>query len=114
MNSASTEVLGSIESEASPAPCELCGQTIEDVEELIYLRASDLVAQWERADPRDCWRHTGERPPPAIPPAPTSAPQYRTAQSTIDAFFFVVRLGDVDHLKRWLAQHPLDAQHLHR
>jgi hypothetical protein len=25
----------------------------------------DLVRQWELADPRDRWRHTGEAPPPA-------------------------------------------------
>jgi hypothetical protein len=39
---------------------------IEDLEVLIYLRAADMVAQWECADPRDAWRYTGEQPPRAI------------------------------------------------
>jgi hypothetical protein len=34
---------------------------------------------------------------------------YRTAQSTIDAFWYLVRLNDPDRLKTWLANHPLDA-----
>jgi hypothetical protein len=90
-------------------PCELCGCAIEDLEELIYLRAADLIAQWERADPRDAWRHTGEHPPRAII-EPRSAPDpYRPAQSTVDAFWYVVRLDDPDYLANWLAQHPLDA-----
>jgi len=37
---------------------------------------------------------------------------YSTPQSTVDAFLYVVRLGDADYLSRWLAQHPLDAPHL--
>jgi hypothetical protein len=45
-----------------------------------------------------------------IIPPPTQA--YRTPQSTIDAFFYVVRLDDPDYLKRWLARHPDDAAHL--
>ena len=36
--------------EIASRPCELCGCTIEDLEELIYLRAADLIAEWERAD----------------------------------------------------------------
>jgi hypothetical protein len=92
--------------------CELCGYAIEDLEELIYLCAADLIAQWEIADPRDRWRHTGEHPPSAVE-TPRAAPQpYRTPQSTIDAFWYVVRLDDPDYLTRWLERHPLDASAL--
>jgi hypothetical protein len=34
---------------------------------------------------------------------------YRTAASTIDAFWSLVRLRDPGRLKDWLADHPLDA-----
>jgi len=40
----------------------------------------------------------------APPPRP-----YRTAQSTIDAFFYLVRLDEPAHLKAWLADRPQDA-----
>jgi hypothetical protein len=95
--------------------CELCGCAIEDLDELIYLRAADLIAQWELADTRDAWRHNGEHPPRSTGsdavPLPQARP-YRTPQATIDAFWYVVRLDDPDYLTRWLAQHPLDASAL--
>jgi hypothetical protein len=97
-----------------PRPCELCGCTTEDVEELIYLRADDLIAQWERADPRDCWRYIGEQPPRAVERAPAAAQPYRTPQSTIDAFWYVAGLNDPDHLKRSLAEHPRDVMALQK
>src|SRR5437016_9814027 len=93
-------------------PCELCGCAIEDFEELIYLRAADLIAQWERADPRDNWKYTGEHPPRGLPAPP--APPYRTPQATIDGFWYVAGLGDADYLTRWLAQHPLDVTALQK
>jgi hypothetical protein len=34
---------------------------------------------------------------------------YRTAQSTIDAFKYLVGLRDPGRLKDWLADHPQDA-----
>ena len=34
---------------------------------------------------------------------------YRTAASTIDAFWYLVRLRDPVRLKTWLADHPQDA-----
>jgi hypothetical protein len=37
---------------------------------------------------------------------------YHPPQSTIDAFWYVVRLDDAEYLKRWLAQHPRDAEAL--
>jgi hypothetical protein len=107
-----------------PRPC-VCGYTIDqhlrvdtpegpefycrDIEADEFGGADDLVRQWELADPRDRWKHTGEPPPPEIGiPVSTTRPSYRTPQSTIDAFWYVVRLEDADHLKRWLAQHPRD------
>jgi hypothetical protein len=106
--------------DAEPAPieiepCELCGCAIEDLEELIYLRAADLIAQWERADPRDAWRHTGEHPPRSTGSDAEPIPQarsYRTPQSTIDAFWYVVSLCDPERFKAWLAHRPADAPFL--
>jgi hypothetical protein len=70
--------------------------------------AAQIVRQWELDDPRDRWKHTGELPPQAVEMPRAAAQPYRTPQSTIDAFWFVAGLGDVDHLARWLAQHPRD------
>ncbi len=97
--------------EIDPRACALCGYTIEDLEELIYLRAADLIAEWERADPRDRWRHTGEQPPRAVG-NPATAQSYNTPQATIDAFFYVVGLADPEKFKAWLVAHPKDAQFL--
>ncbi|MCK1627409.1 hypothetical protein IVA98_30710 [Bradyrhizobium sp. 160] len=69
--------------------------------------ASRLVMQWELADPRDRWRWTGELPPMQQVPAIEKLP-YRTAQSTIDAFHYVVREGDPERLATWLRNHPAD------
>jgi hypothetical protein len=75
--------------------------------------AADIVRQWELADPRDRWRHTGEGPPA---PEGWAAPiqQYQTPQATVDAFWHVMRLDDPNYLGRWLNNHPLDAPHLHK
>lgn len=125
--------------ELDPRPCELCGLTIDrhqmidegegpeffcldlPVEELTLdelerraeLRRQEeiaaMVRNWEMDDPRDRWRHTGE-PRPATQPTPVQrrAP-YAPPQSTVDAFLYVVALDDVDRLKMWLDDHPLDA-----
>lgn len=112
--------------EIDPRPCGLCGRTIDQHEcvdqgegpEFFCRDDDDIVVCWELADPRDAWRHTGEPPPPAhvrngdILQKTAAAPQYRTPQATVDAFFFVVRLNDADYLKRWLEQHPRDAKAL--
>jgi hypothetical protein len=89
-----------------PQPCDLCGCTIEDVEELIYLRADDLIAQWERSDLRDCWRHTGEQPPRAVERARAAAQPYRTPQSTIDAFWYVVDLALMRRIDELHLEYP--------
>ena len=93
-------------------PCELCGCAIEDLEELIYLRAADLIAQWERNDPRDNWKHTGQHPPRRQPTPTQPARPYRTPQATIDAFLYVVSLCNPERLKAWLGDHPQDAPFL--
>jgi len=46
--------------------------------------------------------------PPLVPDAPRP---YRTPQSTVDAFWYVVG-SDPDKLSQWLADHPRDAAHL--
>jgi hypothetical protein len=38
---------------------------------------------------------------------------YRTAESTVDAFWYLVRLNDPDRLEAWLADHPMDAAYLY-
>jgi hypothetical protein len=119
--------------EIDPRPCEWCGLTIDQhimVEEgegpeffcpEVEPDAASLVVQWEMADPRDAWRHTGETPPPVdfrnadLARVPESARQhYRTPQSTIDAFWVITRTGNTDGIADWLANHPRDAQHLHK
>jgi hypothetical protein len=90
-------------------PCELCGCLIEDFETLIYVRAAELAAQWEGADPRDRWRPTGAPPPRALDVPSAPARPYRPPQATIDAFRYLVRLGDQQRLSNWLKDHPADA-----
>jgi hypothetical protein len=78
-------------------PCGECGLTIdrhqrvdtpegpeffcEDLEIQIHLDAADLVKQWELADPRDAWKHTGEQRPRAVE-APAAA-QTETADGLL-------------------------------
>jgi hypothetical protein len=111
--------------EIDSRPCGECGCTIDrhrrvdtpegpeffcaDIETQIHLDAADLVKQWELADPRDRWRHTGE-PKPATSDIPKSNPRpYSTPDSVKDAFWYVVSLNDLKRLKTWLANHPADA-----
>ncbi|WLA53200.1 hypothetical protein [Bradyrhizobium diazoefficiens] len=70
--------------------------------------AARLVRDWELDDPRDRWRWTGELPPVQQVAAIEKAP-YRTPQSTIDAFHFVLSAGDLERLAAWLLHHPDDA-----
>jgi hypothetical protein len=118
--------------EIDPRPCELCGLTIDrhtmvdagdgpeffcrdlspddmtldELERRAELRWQEegaaILARWEAEDAKR----------PSAAPVPASKESHHTAQATIDAFLFVVRLGDADHLSRWLADHPLDAPHL--
>ena len=38
---------------------------------------------------------------------------YRITKSTIDAFWYLVRLNDFERLAAWLADHPQDTQFLY-
>jgi hypothetical protein len=114
-----------------PRPCGWCGLTIDrhrnsdsgEGPEFFCAGVddapADIVRQWEMADPRDRWRHTGEAPPPEhvrnsdISARPADKPQpYRTPQATRDAFWYVVGLADPEKFKAWLADHPKDARFL--
>jgi hypothetical protein len=111
--------------EIDPRPCECCGCTIDqhrrvdtpegpeffcdDIEREIMLGAADLVRRWELADSRDRWKHTGEPPPKASTSREPGLKPYRTAQSTVDAFWLVIGLNDPDRLKAWMRNHPKDA-----
>ncbi|WP_354175536.1 hypothetical protein [Bradyrhizobium sp. LA6.1] len=62
-----------------------------------------LVKRFELDDPRDRWKWTGK-----LPPAPEKASEPRPRpipQSTVDAFNYVVSLGDADRLRKWLRDH---------
>lgn len=126
--------------EIEPRACEWCGLTIDQhimvddgegpeffCEEIhphaagVTFDAPDLVRQWEMQDPRDAWRHTGEIPPPVAfrnadfaGAAPPSRQDYRTPKATVEAFFYVTRTKDAAGIAGWLADHPRDAQHLHK
>jgi hypothetical protein len=126
--------------EIDPRPCEWCGLsidrhvmvddgegpehhcpdpdglTLDELErraELVrQIEVAAIVRDMELNDPRDRWRHTGEPRPHAeeIPLAPRRP--YCTPQSTVDAFWYVVRLDNAEYMRTWLAQHPLDAPFL--
>ncbi|MGA2056909.1 MAG: hypothetical protein ABSG88_16540 [Bradyrhizobium sp.] len=110
--------------EIDPRPCDWCGFTIDqhvmvdDGEGPEFLcqeiepHAANLVVQWEMADPRDRWKHTGEAPPKASPAPAPMRQHYRTPQATIDAFWFAVGECKPEHLKAWLADHPRDMPYL--
>jgi hypothetical protein len=127
--------------EIDPRPCELCGllidqhfmvdhgegpeffcadlspdeMTLPELEQRDALRLQEHVAamveQWERADPRDRWKQTGEPPPPdSVRNGPQAEPcrqSNRPAQSTVDAFLHLAR-HDRGRLAAWLANHPQD------
>jgi hypothetical protein len=124
--------------EIEPRPCAQCGLTIDrhqmvddgegpeffcanipldELERRAELRREEEMAamlmQWELADPRDRWRHTGE-PKPVIPPDLARQEPYAPPQSTVDAFWVVLDRGDPQALAAWLADHPLDGSHLHQ
>jgi hypothetical protein len=124
MNAINPEQLELDPIEVDPRPCR-CGLTIDqhrmvdigegpeffcdDAEYQIHLNATDLVRQWELADPRDRWKHTGEAPPPSSNIPDVGRRPYRTAESTVAAFWYVISLNDLEYLKAWLANHPADA-----
>jgi hypothetical protein len=119
--------------EIDPRPCEFCGLTIDrhdmvdhgegpefycadvspddmtlpELERRAELRRQEEVAAiFARLEAMD---DPSKRPRRPLAPR---AESYRTPQSTIDAFRYVVRLGDADYLGDWLDRHPLDASYL--
>ena len=105
--------------------CEHCARTIDQHQRVDTERGpefycyydNDIVTCWELADPRDAWRHAGEVPPKNCSPSEPfffRKRPYSTPKSTIDAFWHVCRLGDTDHLARWLEQHPRDVAFLQK
>ncbi|MDA9415705.1 hypothetical protein XH81_12755 [Bradyrhizobium sp. CCBAU 25360] len=86
----------------------LMGEAFAPIEDLPSDYASQLLMQWELADPRDRWRWTGELPPVQQVSTIEKTP-YRTAQSTIDAFHVVLSAGDPDRIANWLHNHQADA-----
>jgi hypothetical protein len=116
--------------EIDSRPCEECGLTLDrhrrvdtpegpeffcippdemDIDELErraeLIRQIEIAAILARMEAMDL----DEAPEPVKPVAKQS---YRVPQSTIDAFFYVASLNDAEYLKRWLEQHPRDAETL--
>ncbi|MCA1512165.1 hypothetical protein I6F31_14360 [Bradyrhizobium sp. NBAIM01] len=80
--------------------------------------AAHLVMRWELDDERDRWKWTGELPPARKSGAQDYAPEkrvgrdgksYYTTQATIEAFHYVLSLGNRERLAEWLRNHPNDA-----
>ena len=83
------------------SPDEMDLDELERRAELIRkIEVAEILARWAAADAID---------PPANAPPPRKPEPYRPAASTVAAFKYVVSLGNPDHLKRWLLEHPADA-----
>jgi hypothetical protein len=81
--------------------------TLDELERRAELRRQEeiaaMVRDWERMDAAEA---SPKRPPPMR--------EYRTPQSTIDAFWYVASLDDPEHLSRWLDDHPRDVPTLQK
>jgi hypothetical protein len=107
------DIMGEAIAAASLVPNLAEPDFADEIEAEIMLRAADLVRQWELDDPRDRWRHTGERRP-IIRAEPARRQPYTPPGSTVDAFWHVQRNESPDYLARWLANHPADAPALYK
>jgi hypothetical protein len=107
------DIMGEAIAAASLVPDLAEPDLAEELEIEIALRTADLVRQFELADNRDRWRHTGE-PNPIIRHEQPRRERYTLPQSTIDAFWHVERNENSDYLARWLADHPADAPALYK
>jgi len=116
--------------EIDPRPCELCGclisrhERIDDGDGPIFYcpdrppdemdpdeleRRAELRRQEEVAAILARWDAMDAMDGPAEIPQAAKPPPYRTAQSTIDAFWYVVGIDDPDRLEAWLLACPKDA-----
>jgi hypothetical protein len=121
--------------EMDPRSCELCGLTadrhemVDDGEGPIFYcpdlspdemtldeleRRGDLRHQEDIAAILARWEAMDEAMDRARQPAPARAASEpsRPAQSTVDAFFYLVGTDDIDRLKAWLLNHPRDVPFL--
>jgi hypothetical protein len=132
MNATNSEQIELDPIEIDSRACSLCGfkidrhEMVDDGEGPIFYcqeldvddDVADIVRRLELADPRDRWKHTGEAAPPEsirnsdISAKPNPTPPYRTAQATVDAFWYVVGLADPERFKAWISDHPKDAPFL--
>jgi hypothetical protein len=84
---------------------ELRAELIRQVE------VAAIVRDMELNDPRDRWKHTGAPRPPEnvrnsdISHMPANPRLCRIPQATIDAFKYVVALGNPEYLAKWLRDH---------
>jgi hypothetical protein len=93
-------------------PEEMTLVELERRAELIrQVEIAAIVRDMELNDPRDRWKYTGEQRPPEnvrnsdISAKPANTRHRLVPQSTIDAFKYVVALGDPEYLARWLRDH---------
>jgi hypothetical protein len=114
-----------------PRACQLCGLTIDrhemvdDGEGPLFFCADlspdemTLLELERRAELRRqeevaaiLARMDAMNGPAEQPSAPRASAPYRPAQSTVDAFWYVVSLRDPERFKAWLAARPDDAPFL--
>jgi hypothetical protein len=113
--------------EMDPRPCELCGLTVDRHEvvddgdgPIFYcldlspdeMTLPELERRAELRRQEDVAAILASMPdsPPLVP---RSEPEpHRPAQSTVDAFWCVVGLGDAEHFKAWLRDRPKDTPYL--
>jgi hypothetical protein len=116
--------------EMDPRPCLLCGLTIDrhdmvddgegpeffcadlSPDEMTLLELERRAEMRRQEEVAAILARMDAMQGPVEPPPPREPPPYRPAQSTIDAFWYVVSLRDAERFKAWLAARPDDAPFL--
>jgi hypothetical protein len=119
--------------EIDPRDCEFCGLTVDkhrmvdDGNGPLFYCEDDLTANNDRPCPTcgtmqiadqelhewtNRWVKRAEDRRSNIVPLPPLRHGYRTPQSTVETFFYMVRLEDGEKLRAWLRNHPRDAAFL--
>jgi hypothetical protein len=100
--------------EIDPRPCQLCGLTIDHHEMVddgegpeFFCAEINHAPPWFTAAVLQLEIPETRRPEPRRRPEP-----YRSAESTVQAFWYVTRNHNADYLAAWLAKHPADQPHL--